>query len=191
MDTMDTDDAMDRASYDSADSDLICPQCGAESVTTFWHRDTFDYGSGDAAVTLRVDLPVRRCEACDFEFLDHEGERLRHEAVCRHLGVLTPTEVRAVRKRHGMTRSAFAQVTGLGEATLNRWENGAVVQNLANDRYLRLLDIPECMAALQRLTMVADPPQAAPSVHRGRFRVLNVTEEHLRRQQGFHLRLVS
>ena len=182
MDTMDTDGTMD--------SDLICPQCGAESVTTFRHHDTFNYGSGDAAVTLHVDLPVRRCAACDFEFLDHEGERLRHEAVCRHLGVLTPTEVQAIRKRHGMTRAAFAQITGLGAATLNRWENGAVVQNLANDRYLRLIAVPECMAALQRLTMVADPPQSPP-VHRGQFRVLNVTEDHRRRQQGFRLRRVS
>ena len=123
--------------HNGPDSDLICPQCGAESVTTSWHHDAFNYGSGDAAVTLHVDLPVRHCAACDFEFLDHEGERLRHEAVCRHLGVLTPAEVRAVRERHGMSRAAFAQVTGLGEATLNRWENGAVVQNLANDRYLR------------------------------------------------------
>ena len=182
MDTMDTDGTMD--------SDLICPQCGAESVTTLWHHDTFNYGSGDAAATLHVDLPVRRCEACDFEFLDHEGERLRHEAVCRHLGVLTPAEVSAVRERYRMTRAAFAQVTGLGMATLNRWENGAVVQNLANDRYLRLIAAPECMAALQRLTMVADPPQSPP-VHRGQFRVLNVTEDHRRRQQGFRLRLVS
>lgn len=182
MDTMETDGTMD--------SDLICPQCGAESITTLWHHDTFNYGSGDTAATLHVDLPVRRCEACDFEFLDHEGELLRHEAVCRHLGVLTPTEVQAIRKRHGMTRAAFAQVTGLGAATLNRWENGAVVQNLANDRYLRLIAVPECMAALQRLTRVADPPQSPP-VHRGQFRVLNVTEDHRRRQQGFRLRRVS
>ena len=27
-----------------------------------------------------------------------------------------------------MTRAAFARVTGLGEATLNRWENGIMIQ---------------------------------------------------------------
>ena len=167
-------DTMDPAANDNADSDLICPQCGAESVTTFWHHDTFNYGSGDAAVTLHVDLPVRHCSACDFEFLDDEGHMLRHEAVCRHLGVLTPTEIRAIRKGHEMTRTAFAHVTGFGEATLNRWENGAKVQNRANDRFLRLLAAPEVMASLQRLAMVVDPQP--PSVRRDQFRVLNVTE---------------
>ncbi len=138
-------------SNDNAIGCLTCPQCGGESVTTFRHHDAFNYGSGDSAVTLHVDLPVRRCTLCAFEFLDHEAESLRHEAVCRHLGVLSPAEVRGIRERHGMTRVAFAQVTGLGEATLNRWENGILIQNTANDRYLRLLATPGTMNRLQSL----------------------------------------
>ena len=129
--------------------DRECPQCGEDSVATYWHHDTFKYGSGDSAPMLYVDLPVRRCEPCDFEFLDHEGEQLRHEAVCRHLGVLSPAEISDIRKRLGMTRAAFAEVTGLGDATLNRWEHGAAVQNLAYDRYLRLLALPGVMESLQ------------------------------------------
>ncbi len=190
MDTMETDDTMAPEANDNAESDLICPQCGAASVTTFLHHDRFNYGSGAAAVTLQVDnLPVRHCSACDLEFVDYEGEQLRHAAVCRYLGVLTPAEIRAIRTGHGMTRAAFADVTGFGEATLNRWENGAKVQNRANDRYLRLLAAPEGMEALQRLTTVTDPQR--PSVRRDQFRVLNVTEDHRDRQQGFQLRLAS
>lgn len=190
MDTMETDDTMAPEANDNAESDLICPQCGAASVTTFLHHDRFNYGSGAAAVTLQVDnLPVRHCSACDLEFLDHEGEQLRHAAVCRHLGLLTPAEIRSIRKRYGMTRAAFADVTGFGEATLNRWENGAIVQNRANDRYLRLLAVPEGMEALQRLTMVA--ASQSLSVRPGQFRVLKPTEGHRVRQQGFQLRLAS
>lgn len=176
---------MENAMYDaldeSSDSDQSCPQCDAKAVTTFLHHDIFNYGSGAAAVTLHVDnLPVRHCSACHFEFLDHEGEQLRHAAVCRHLGVLTPTEIREVRKRHGMSRAAFAQVTGLGEATLGRWENGALVQNRANDRYLRLLAAPEVMAALQRLATVSDPQQAlSVRASASRFRGHPVLSQHL------------
>lgn len=138
-----------RADDDSFDQE--CPQCGEESITTHWMLDSFRYGTGDSAVTLQVDLPVRRCQACDLQFLDHEGERLRHNAVCRHLGLLSPTEVLGIRKMYGMSRSAFAEITGLGEATLSRWENGAVIQNLANDRYLRLLSLPGVMASLKAM----------------------------------------
>ena len=101
---------------------------------------------------LHANIPVRRCTSCDLEFLDHEGERLRHEAVCRYLGLLSPAEIRSIRKRYGMSRAAFAEVTGLGAATLGRWENGAVVQNQSNDRYLRLLALPGVMEALKDLT---------------------------------------
>ena len=171
------------------DADDLCPQCGASSVTTFYHHDTFNYGTGDSAVELHVELPVRRCAACEFEFLDHEGERLRHEAVCRHLGVLSPAEVRAIRKQHGMTRSAFAQATGLGEATLNRWENGVVVQNLANDRYLRLLVRPGLLSTLNELCGTDSTPH--PLVFKPRFRVLTVAEQESHRKARFELRKAS
>lgn len=138
-------------SADDGSFDHECPQCGEDSVTTHWMLDSFKYGTGDSTVTLQVDLPVRRCQSCDLQFLDREGERLRHNAVCQHLGLLSPTEVLGIRKMYGMSRSAFAEITGLGEATLSRWENGAVIQNLANDRYLRLLSLPGVMASLKAM----------------------------------------
>ena len=52
-----------------------------------------------------------------------------------------------------MSRAAFAKVTGLGEATLNRWENGLLIQNRANDRYLRLLASPGNVQALKRMEL--------------------------------------
>jgi putative zinc finger/helix-turn-helix YgiT family protein len=173
------------------DVDRECPQCGEASITTYWHHDTFTYGSGDSAATLQVELPVRRCGSCELEFLDHEGERLRHDAVCRHLGVLSPSDISDIRKRFGMTRAAFAAVTGLGEATLNRWENGAIVQNLANDRYLRLLALPGVMASLKELT---SPRHArlrpyVPSARK--FQVLTVSHKYRRSQENFELRMVS
>ena len=177
---------------DSANGDRTCPVCGEDEVRSFNHRDTFEYGSGESAVTLQVDLPVRRCAACDFEFLDQEGERLRHEAVCRHLGVLTSAEVLAIRRQYGMTRSAFAQLSGLGEATLNRWENGVVVQNPANDRYLRLLAMPDVIRRLEDL--LAHPHMALQepaSDQRARFRILTVSEVQRRRQDRFQLRKAS
>ena len=66
--------------------------CGDTEITTSWNRHTFDYGAEDSAVELTVSVPVRRCNPCEFEYLDEAAERLKHEAVCRHLGVLPPTE---------------------------------------------------------------------------------------------------
>ena len=175
----------------TSEADRQCPQCGEYTVTTHWHHDTFRYGSGDSAPMLHVDLPVRRCNPCDFEFLDHEGEQLRHDAVCRHLGVLSPADISDIRKRFGMTRAAFAEVTGLGEATLNRWENGAVVQNLANDRYLRLLALPGVMDSLKDLTTPKRVPSAPHLPSASKFQAITVSDEYLLSQESFELRMAS
>lgn len=180
-----------RHSLDRVARDLVCPLCDGESIVTSQHSDTFNYGSGDSAVTLHVDLPVHRCAECEFEFVDHEGERLRHEAVCRHLGVLSPAEVRSVREHHGMARATFAQITGLGEATLGRWENGAVVQNRANDLYLRLISTPWIMSRLQSLAAPEPTLSKGTVVISQRFRSLDVSESVRRKQAGFQLRLAS
>lgn len=135
----------------SEGSGFTCPDCGGHSFSTVMHSDEFEYGSGDSPVTLYARVPVHCCDSCDFEFLGREGRLIKHEAVCRHLGLLTPTEIRSIRERHGMSRTAFADVTGFGEATLNRWERGAVIQNRANDRYLRLADSPEVLDRLKRI----------------------------------------
>ena len=120
---------------------LICEECG-HPVTTTWHDHTFQYGSGESAAALEVRLPVRRCDRCDFDYLDDAGASLKHEAVCRHLGVLTPRQILQTREQHGLSRSAFAELTGIGEASLGRWENGIGIQAPSEDRYLRLLAHP-------------------------------------------------
>ena len=134
-------------------SELDCPLCGVMEVETSITPYTFEYGSGDAAAKLNVDVPVRHCDACEFVYLDDEGERIKHEAVCQYLGVLSPREIRRIRKQYSNRRTGFAEVTGLAEASLNRWENGLSIQTHANDRYLRLLEYPD---NLRRLEAIAD-----------------------------------
>lgn len=168
-------------------SESTCPLCGTTDVVTSITPYTFEYGSGDAVAKLNVDVPVRRCDACDFEYLDEEGERIKHNAVCQHLGVLSPSEVRHIRKKCSNTRTSFAEVTGLGEASLNRWENGLSIQTHANDRYLRLLEYPD---NLQRLETIADSKAGTHSEKtvKDQFRCIDVTEELMEEQREFELR---
>ena len=164
----------------------VCDECGHQ-ITTTWHDHTFQYGSGEAAAELAVQLPVRRCDHCDFDYLDDEGERLKHEVVCRHLGVLTPQEVRGIRKRLGLSRSAFAQLTGIGEASLSRWESGIKIQTPGYDRYLRLLrhaGIAALLGQLSRAPSAAQPRGA-------KFRVLKESHVLTQREASFRLRLAA
>ena len=168
--------------------DRACARCGTEAVDTIDHRHTFRYGSGESAVDLTVNLPVRRCGQCGFEFLDRESERIKLEAICEHLGILSPAGIRRIRENYGMTQAAFADVTGLGTATLVRWENGSMNHTRAYDRYMRLLESPEVMGSLKRL--VQSPRSSADVVNTGdrRFRVRTATDDVRRQQSAFVLR---
>ncbi len=146
-----------------------CPVCYSNSIETYTQTDSFKYGSGESAAELSVELPVRHCDSCGFEYIDREGERAQHNAVCKHLGILTPGEIVDVRKMYGMTRAEFARVTGLGEATLGRWESGSVLQNKANDRYLRLLRDPAAMGKVRLMSELDPAHEIEPSELSQRF----------------------
>jgi HTH-type transcriptional regulator/antitoxin MqsA len=152
-----------------------CFECDA-STRTEWREHAFTYGVGASARELSVTLPVRVCNTCGFEFLDHEAETLQHEAVCAHLGVLSPSGIRRIRERYGMTQSEFAEVTGLGTATLVRWENGSMNQTRAYDRYMRLLESPEVMRRLRGLAEPAAPGIDAPNILDGPWRALKESD---------------
>ncbi len=153
--------------------DTTCPFCEAPAKTEIVD-DTFQHGT----VEISVTLPVRNCVDCDEQFLDHVGERIRTEAIYRHHGLLTPWEIRAGRDRRNLSRAAFAKITGLGEATIKRWETGATPQNRANDRYLRLLDTALGWALLQRIaTSRNEPIHHAPRPPAGDDRFPNLPDD--------------
>jgi len=64
--------------------DKNCPLCGYPA-TVKWHDDEFQYGRDDDAVMLKCRVPVITCGKCDEQFLDHEGEKIRDDAVKKHL----------------------------------------------------------------------------------------------------------
>ena len=137
-----------------------CPQCGGV-VATSWQKYRFSYGKDVAQTELEVEVPVRDCEECEESFLDWEAHEIQHGAVCEHLGVLSPKQVKDIRAKYGMSRSAFSELTGFGEASLSRWEKGSHIQNLANDRYLRLLRDPETVDELRLIDSLEAPLKVA------------------------------
>lgn len=126
-----------------------CPDCESFEVRTTWKEHSFRYGLEDNACDIVASLPFRSCPNCHLEFLDHVGEQLMHDAVCKHLGLLTPNEILRLRESQGFSRQQFADLTKLGEATIERWERGALIQNATNDQLLYLLSFPDNIRRLQ------------------------------------------
>ena len=155
---------------------LQCPDCGSGEVETHTVLDKFPYGTGARAIELEAVVPVRVCVKCGFEYTDAEAEDLRHEAVCHHLGRMTPAEIIALRRKYPLTRAQFAEKSSLGEASLARWETGELIQTAANNNLLFLLSFPENLRRLERLheAQAQNEEKSAVSSDRSRrFRVLD------------------
>lgn len=124
---------------DTVRDEITCEACGEKGVQVGSHMQTFTYGEGPDAVDLTTIVPVYSCPQCGLQYTDDEAERIRHEAVCEHLGRLPPAAIQGIRKGYGLSREQFSEITGIGVASLARWENGNLIQSAAYDRYLRLL----------------------------------------------------
>lgn len=159
-----------------------CPNCGSNRLDSQSIEDVFQYGSGSKAVELRALIPIHKCLDCGFSYTDFEAEDLRHEAICRHLGVMTPAEILALRKGLGLSRAQFAEKIRVGEASLARWETGQLIQNPANDNYMYLLRF---QGNMERLANRFKPK--APKNPDCQFRALDSVsvQRHCLRSRGF------
>lgn len=134
----------------------VCVYCGDGNAALSLESQEFQYGNGPDAIALNADVPVWTCGACDLQFTDEMAETIRHNVVCDHLGRLHPDEVRGLREQHNLTQEQFAKLTGVGVASIRRWESGNLIQNEALDRYLRLLRSREIFRELQKLVITPD-----------------------------------
>ncbi len=132
-----------------------CPACGQGRLLPTTVTDQFVHEEDGVAKPVIVEkVPVEKCTKCTEVFRGPEAARLHHEAVCKTFGFLTPQEIAELRdKILRLTQEEFSRLTGIGLATISRWECGRLVQNRAMDRYLRLLkDNPASVRYLKSLS---------------------------------------
>ena len=132
----------------SFSSDIQCASCESGRVVTRKEIKRFPYRTQKTKVELQACVTVYKCQDCEFEYTDREADELCHDAVCRYRNVMTPSEIRSIREKLNISANEISRRTGIGVASINRWENGALIQNTAMDGYLYLLGIPGNMEAL-------------------------------------------
>jgi len=126
-----------------------CVECGCAVVRG---SHTFDAHIGRRTVALPGEYD--RCTGPCGEFYFAPGEMdaamIRASDMIRtEEELLAPAEIKAFRKRLGLTQPQLEQLLGAGLKTVVRWEKGTVIQNGATDTLLRVLrDVPEALQYL-------------------------------------------
>jgi len=175
----------------NAEATRECPNCGSSNVTYREDTEAFRFGEDPGAITLAAHVTVGACATCGFTFTDESGEQARHDAVCRHLGVMTPQEIKALRGRYGMSRSEFARVTRLGEASVARWENSLLIQNAAYDQFLYLLQFAENVRRLEHRrarVSAGESRESASTQSKPKLQILEISDALLAESKSFELR---
>jgi len=129
-------------------SEEVCLECGSSRLREELKEQEFPYGPPAARTILTASVPVFTCQDCGYEFFDERGESARHNAVCKHLGVQTPNEIRIIRESAGLGRVEFCKIGGFGIASLQRWETGEVIPNASSDRLIYLLQYEDNITRL-------------------------------------------
>lgn len=142
-----------------------CPTCNAGWLRDKIVTERFEFEvDGKTKTVLAENVPVSECDnaECGERMSGPKAARLRHEAICRTFGLLTPREIQAIRERLELSQERFAQLTGIGVATISRWERGRLLQNRAMDNLLRLVERSEenvrFLAERQEGEQPPDPP---------------------------------
>lgn len=116
-----------------------CAICSEPAAGVATKTQEFGYLHNGETVVLSAQVPVWACAECGEEYLALGAEEAQHEAVCAFLGRLSPNDIRSLRMELGLTQAQLAERTGIGIASIKRWEAGTVIQGAANDKQLRAL----------------------------------------------------
>jgi putative zinc finger/helix-turn-helix YgiT family protein len=119
---------------------LKCPDCEHGHLVPFTRDEVLHYDLGDESIkVIARDVPVERCDTCGLIASGSAAAKVRHEAICRAVGLLTPSEIRAVRDRFGWSQQYLADLTDFGIATVSRWERGRLLQNRSANKVLQAI----------------------------------------------------
>ncbi len=137
----------------SSPTRMKCPECEHGFLVPFNRDEEFDYDLGDVSIkVVAKDVPVERCDSCGMVASGPAAARVRHEAVCRAAGFLTPAEYKSIREELGWSQQHLADLAGFGVATVSRAERGRLMPNRSYDKVLRAIrDCPAFREYLQGL----------------------------------------
>jgi HTH-type transcriptional regulator / antitoxin MqsA len=129
-----------------------CPVCGTGALEKKIGTETFEYKGKTRKIPNYITYACAECGESVVEnaTLKKSGKVLKDFQ--REVdGLLTGEQIKAVRKKLGLTQEQMAGIVGGGLKSLARYESGQVCQSKGMDNLLRILDaFPETLKVIQK-----------------------------------------
>lgn len=121
---------------------MKCFECGKGTM----RRRTASTTHEIKGISFEVEGPLLVCSNCGFKAVPQDQVAAHGRVVDQRYrelaGLLTAQEIAAARKRLKMNQAQFAGYLGVGEASVKRWEAGAL-QDKSSDELIRFKTDPE------------------------------------------------
>lgn len=129
-------------------TEVFCPNCEDYHPTKRVKRSE-TYKVRDQQITIPVETEV--CVKCGESIGSDEQDKAVldsvHAEYRRRADLLTPQRIKEIRQRYRLSQKSFAALLGMSEATINRYERGAL-QDQAHDTTIRACEKPDVLRDL-------------------------------------------
>lgn len=110
------------------------------------------------AERITIEIPMEWDEEIHEWLMTDEGLQKVEETKARHMGLMQPAEIRALRERLNLTQKEISEALQIGEKTWSPWENGRNRPSRSINLLLRALD--DGKITIDYLKTVARPAAA-------------------------------
>jgi Helix-turn-helix. len=126
----------------------FCPVCNIEQETNVIEKEEISNVRGDEIKSL---ARIRICCVCGEELfdeeLDEENIKRVYDIYREKHGILSSEEIKNIRECYGLSQRVFARLLGIGEASIARYETGALPEKSLSNMIM-LLKNPKNMKKL-------------------------------------------
>lgn len=114
-----------------------CPKCISDDVKFTETLEVLE-SSDSKMEPVEYWLPQIKCSQCGTSAA-FEAVNAMHDAACFAQKLITPEQIKNIRKKYQMNTKAFADLTGINETTIKRWESRAFFPNKADTNLIKII----------------------------------------------------
>jgi len=124
---------------------VYCDRCKKETEGIVKKKEEIFPVRGEK-IKILSNVPV--CKICGSEVfdekLDEENLKLAYDKYRKKHNLLSPSQIKEIREKYGLSQRGLSKLLGWGEITLHRYESGSI-QDEAHDKMLKLISHPQNM----------------------------------------------
>lgn len=130
---------------------MKCMECGGEMIRSLDPIRTVFKGD-DLTIEGVEHWKCEQCGELEYESVDLDAlDDAENEAYRKLHDLLSPKEIKSIRKRYGLTQAQFEELLGVATPTVSRWETGSVIQTKVADNLMRMIgEFPEAAQAMAK-----------------------------------------